>query len=146
MNFKNHLLAGTATGIITGATAWYITKNPSIGLVFAGVTVIGSLISDLDTGSIPSRIFAWIGIAASCFMLYTGKPKIAAVIGIIFMFFNLDHHRGFTHKWILPIVCFIAGGMALRYPQFRMYVALIPLGIGIATHLAADKIPPYKII
>ena len=144
-NFKGHLIAGTATGIITGGTAWYITKNPIAGLVFAGVTIAGSLAPDIDVGSIPSRIFAWIGIALSALMIYNGRPTIGAYIGIAYMAFSSDKHRGITHKWILPAACFIAGWYGY-VTQNSNYLMLVPFGVGLIVHLCLDKIPPYKII
>lgn len=146
MNFKSHLLAGTATSLIVGGSTYYINRDIEIAVIFAIITIAGSLISDLDTGSIPSRIFAGLGIATSIYLLYIKHEKLAAIVGIVFMAFNLDHHRGITHKWILPIVCFILGALSFKFPNMARYVLLIPFGFGLSTHFIIDKIPPYKII
>ncbi len=137
--FKEHLIAGTAAGLATGTGALYMYGDPKLAGFLCAVTVAGSLVSDVDTGSVPSRIFAWIGIAVSILLLYQGNPVPAAYIGIIYMLFSSDKHRGFTHKWILPIGCFIA----LLITK-QMWLGAFAIGLG--THYAVDKIPPYKII
>ena len=147
MNFRQHLLAGTATSLIVGGISMYMTRDIRVAGIFVIVTIAGSLISDVDTGSIPSRIFAWIGIIASILLIQRGYPKPAAIIGIVYMAFSSDHHRGFTHKWILPYICFAAGIFAYFYQAQYGYLGLcIPFGLGLATHFIIDKIPPYKII
>lgn len=146
MNFKEHGLAGLATGLLVGAGTFYITKRADQSIVFALVTLAGSLAPDVDTGSIPSRIFAWIGIIASIFLMYKGLFKPAAIIGVVYMAFSSDKHRGFTHKWILPFGCFIVGALSLKFPQLARYLWLVPFGIGLACHYVVDKIPPYKVI
>ena len=146
MNFKQHLLVGSATAAIVGGTTMYMSKDIRVAGLFAVVTLAGSLVSDLDTGSIPSRIFAWLGIIASIVLIREGMPTPAAIIGIVFMAFNVDHHRGITHKWILPYVCLAVGVFGYYNPQYRYLLLCIPFSIGIMTHFACDKIPPYKII
>lgn len=139
MNFRAHALAGTATGLITGATAWYITKNPVAGLAFAGVTVIGSLASDIDTGSIPSRMFAWAGIIIAALLMWYGKDRHSAVTGIVYMAFSSDKHRGFTHGWALPVVCFVCSYLAYIHKIPLQFILLFPFAIGLLTHKAVDK-------
>lgn len=139
MNFKEHLIFGSISGAVVLATSFYMSNNIEESLVFCAVTVAGSLVPDIDTGSVPSRIFAWIGIAVSCMFLYHGNSKPAAIIGIIYMLFSSDKHRGFTHKWILPIAC-------LAWAYFFKQTWPVAFGIGLATHYVCDKIPPYKII
>lgn len=146
MNFREHSIAGTITGLIVGGTAYYITKNPEIGTAFAVITLAGSLLSDVDCGSIPSRIFAWVGIVLSVFLMYKGHNRYAGIVGLFYMSLSAGKHRGFTHKWIVPIMCLAIGVAGFYYPQFARYILFIPLGIGISVHLCLDKIPPYKII
>jgi len=146
MNFKNHLIAGTATSLIVGGGTFYLTRNIEQSIAFGLIALAGSQVSDIDTGSIPSRIFAWLGIAVSVFLLYLGYPTSSAVIGIIYMAFSSSGHRGLTHKWILPITCFIIAAISFKFPNMARYVWLAPFGVGICVHLIIDKIPPYKII
>lgn len=138
MKFKNHLIAGTATGIITGGTAWYITKNPEIGLSFAGVTLAGSLASDIDTGSIASRLFAWAGIIMAAVLMWYGKDRHAAIVGVVYMAFSSDKHRGFTHGWSLPAVCFVCSYFAYVREIPLQFVLLFPFAVGLLTHKAVD--------
>ena len=146
MNFRQHLLAGTATSLIVGGITLYMSRDIRVAGIFAIVTLAGSLIPDADTGSIPSRIFAWLGVIASIVLIKTGRPLPAAIIGICFMILNLDHHRGFTHKWIVPYACLIVGMIPLFFQANQYLTLLVPFALGVATHLLADRIPPYKII
>lgn len=150
MNFKQHAAAGAATGFIVAGGSYYFLPDPRLGPVLGLIALAGALCPDIDTGSIPSRIFAWVGIAISLLLIYKGSPEPAAYIGIVYMAFSSDRHRGFTHKWILPIGCFVIGGISIYYPEtFPILMNLfwlIPFGLGLVTHYIIDKIPPTKII
>ena len=150
MNFKEHAAAGAATGLVVAGGSYYMLPDPRLGPVYGLIALAGSLSPDIDTGSIPSRIFAWVGIAISFLLIHENHPEAAAYIGIIYMAFSSDRHRGFTHKWILPIACFMIGGVGIYYPDvfpiFTRLFWLIPFGLGLITHLIIDKIPPSKII
>ncbi len=150
MMFKEHAIAGLATGLVVAGGAYYFLPDPRLGPVFGLIAFAGSLAPDIDTGSIPSRIFAWAGIALSILLLHQNSPEPAAYIGIVYMAFSADKHRGFSHKWILPITCFLIAGVGIYYPDifplFKRLFWLIPFGLGIITHFIIDKIPPTKII
>jgi membrane-bound metal-dependent hydrolase YbcI (DUF457 family) len=139
LNFKNHAIGGLVSGTIVAGVTYYFSKNAQVSFSMGAVTLAGSLLSDCDTGSIPSRIFAWLGVIFSIYLIYIKQPIFSAIIGIIYMSLNLDHHRGFTHKWIVPTACFIGA-------YFSKQAWPIALGVGVATHLSLDKIPPWKII
>jgi len=139
MMFKQHLLAGSATALIVGGTTMYMTKNPYIAVAFAITTIAGSLASDIDTGSIPSRIFAWIGIVIAAVFMWYGKDKHSAITGVVYMAFSSDKHRGFTHGWILPIVCLVCAYLAYIHKIPLAFVFLGPFAIGLLTHKLVDQ-------
>ena len=139
MNFKAHLIAGSIAGIAISAINYYFSKDLKSSIILGSITLAASLVPDIDTGSIPSRIFAWLGILVSCFLLYFKNPFPAAIIGIVYMAFSSDKHRGFTHKWALPICCFIASYLTKQ-------LWLSAFGLGLIVHYVMDNIPPYKLI
>jgi hypothetical protein len=139
LDFKNHAIAGLATGSAVAGTSYYFSKNIEISFMMGAVTLAGSLIPDLDTGSIPSRIFAWIGIVLSLYLMYINQSKFAAIIGVAYMAFSAPKHRGLTHKWVLPIACLIGA-----YISKQVWPGAFAAGL--VTHFALDKIPPWKII
>ena len=138
-NFKTHALAGLAASTILGGATIALTSNIKLGIAFGVSTLVGSLISDIDTGSIPSRIFAWIGIAISGLMMYFGKNQQAAIVGLIYMGLSSDKHRGFTHSWVLVAILMVLGFLAGYGKISPEFVLLAPLSFGIAVHLIIDR-------
>ncbi len=139
MNFRNHAIAGLITGSAATGATYYHSKNIQFSFAMGAVALAGSLAPDIDTGSVPSRIFAWVGILFSCYLIYIKQTRFAAYIGLIYMVLSSGKHRGLTHKWIIPIVCFIGSYLSKQaWPG--------ALAMGWACHLSVDKIPPWKII
>lgn len=148
MNFKAHAIAGSISGISMSLFAYHCSDligyhslyhNLEKSIFFGLITLGASLAPDIDTGSFSSRIFAWIGIISSCILIYLNFPLASAIIGIVYMAFSSDKHRGFTHKWALPISSFIVFIIANVF-------WLLSFSIGLITHYIVDRIPPYKIL
>jgi len=93
---------------------------------------LGGLFPDLDIHSTPSKYAARAGAVSSLFLL-NSNPKLAAVIGILFMLTKVDKHRGWTHNPILPILLVFAGN---HYGYFHQSLAF---GLGIYAHLLSDS-------
>jgi len=138
MNFKEHAICGAIGGTIVGAVSYYFTKNHQTSIYLGSITLAGSLAPDIDNGSISSRIFAWIGIIVNILLIYLRMSYAAAIIGIIYMIFSSDKHRGITHKWILPFLCFIGSYLIKDF-------WLTALGLGFMIHYISDKIPPTEL-
>lgn len=144
MDFAGHLKTGLATSTIcTGvhgiATAYTgDSQNPKILLITFFACLIGSLISDLDTHSTPSRIFSFILMVFGAYSIYTKEPYFALAILTGFAFIKSMRHRGWCHAFSLPL--------ALSIFAFSSgYYLLIPFSVGILTHFWADSLHPLKL-
>ena len=137
--FKEHVLAGTVTGVIVGAVTGYYSGSVGFGISNAIFVLIGSQLPDIDTVSIPSRIFAWLTIVFSGVMMYLGEHKQAAISGILYAAFSCDKHRGWKHGWPLIICCFVAAFLSTKNILPNYYFLLAPLALGLISHKFLDK-------
>lgn len=139
MNFREHAIAGLITGSAVTGASYYFSRNIPFSLLMGAVTVAGSIAPDVDTGSIPSRIFAWIGIALAAVFMYFGKNKNAAATGIIYMAFSSDRHRGATHSWVLIMVCAGLGYAGFRQWMPIYFILMSAFSVGLITHKIIDS-------
>lgn len=139
MNFKQHAIIGAASSGIIAVGSFALTKNPAIALTFGVSLFVGSIIPDIDTGSIPSRIFAVATIILAGILMYFGLDKHAAIVGIINAALRIDKHRGYTHSWLLIIVCSAIGIVAAfgKIPEY--FVLLAPFAVGLIVHYLVDR-------
>ena len=137
--FKEHATVGLVSGAIVGFGVGYYSSDYILGALFGMAVFVGSLASDIDTGSIPSKWFARIGIVLAIALMYYGQHKHASIIGLAYMGFSSDKHRGFTHGWPLIIVCFVVGyfGAISKIPAY--FVLFAPFGAGLLIHKLLDK-------
>lgn len=138
-NFKGHLIAGSISSVALAAGSYYLTGDVLLSTSWGSCVFIGSLAPDIDTGSIPSRIFAISGIIISAFLLYIGMTREAALIGIVYMAFSSDKHRGFTHGWMLIIATMCLGILGAYGKIHIFYSLLAPFSFGLIVHKVMDR-------
>ena len=132
--FKTHNKWGIASALLYGVGSYVYTGNLKLSAISMVAILFGSLAPDVDTGSIPSRIFAWMGIALAAFFIVADKDRWAAIVGIIYMSFSSLKHRGLTHSMLLIVACVVAG-MAASFGKIHPnYFYLAPFGFGLFIH------------
>jgi len=137
MNHKAHMIAGASTGTVISL---FLLNYESTENALAGgfAVFLGSEFPDLDTGSIPSRVAARVGFLAGIVLIYFGFPLYAAIIGCIYMAVKAQPHRGITHSYLLPIICFVLA--RLVFPQYSVMITCF--GIGLIVHNIIDHRNP----
>ena len=123
MNFKGHLCSGVIVGIgmAVGATRLgYIGSDDLTKQVaVSGTALFFALFPDLDTSSVPQRWFFRIVFFALLYLGWTGRYELATLVGIASLLPLLDHHRGWTHWKISPLVVSLLLGAVYEYWVMR---------------------------
>jgi len=123
MNFRGHLIGGTVVGVGMAGLASRLGYIPAgdygiLGGVCSTV-VFFSLFPDLDTSSVPQRWFFRIVFGALLYLGWTERYELATLVGILSLLPLLDHHRGWTHRKISPLVVPVLLGAAYEYWRAR---------------------------
>lgn len=131
MNFKEHIAAGaiTSTAVtfvvavskdvspritMTNLTTWDHPANVFLAGIFL-VTLLMSVFPDLDTASIPQRIF-YRTVVLVLIALFLLKYYFFFILLSFFSLLPLVHkHRGWTHWVITPWLLFLGGIIAFEY-------------------------------
>ena len=139
MNFRGHLTGGLLAGAVTASvavTTKYVSLSPEAFQHFTGnllhwqgevQTLIGlfiatlfmALFPDLDTASVPQR---WFFRAVFMALIYLGWHEYyeqATLLGILSILPLLDHHRGWTHRKISPLLVPVLLGAVYEYWRTR---------------------------
>ncbi len=121
MNFKGHLAAGAVAGVVVAESAsrlGFVPQEdyPVWGAVWA-TTFFFSLFPDLDTSSVPQRWFFRIVFGLLIYLGWTEHYELATLIGLLSIIPLLDHHRGWTHRKISPLIVPIA--LVATYSYWR---------------------------
>jgi hypothetical protein len=123
MNFKGHLTGGIVAGIgVTGLAArWgYIPPGDyPTWVAVCGTTLFFSLFPDLDTSSVPQRWFFRAVLAALFYLGWNQHYELATLVGILSVLPLLDHHRGWTHWKISPLLVPVLLGATYEYWRAR---------------------------
>lgn len=119
MTFRGHLLGGIAAGTIVAMA------TTSLGLIetgaygtwcgVAGVGVLFSLVPDLDTASVPQRWFFKGVFALILYLACRGQYETATLVALTSLLPILDHHRGWTHGRLVPVLMPLALGAMYEY-------------------------------
>ena len=136
MNFPEHSRAGWIAGVVTLCAGVVLTSRFDKPLLWAIIVYIGAVFPDLDTDSIPSRWAARLGFAFAVIMMFLKKPWPPAIAGALFFLIKSGKHRGFTHKWAIPISLIFAG---FTWDQSLCFA----FAGGLLIHFAVDKISPF---
>ena len=119
MNFRGHLTGGVAVGIgvvVVSSRLDYIpSEDYRMWAGVCGTTIFFSLFPDLDTSSVPQRWFFRIVFAALLYLGWTERYELATLVGILSLLPLLDHHRGWTHWKISPLLVSVLLGAAYEY-------------------------------
>lgn len=153
MNYKGHANAGLAVAIPATIASQFYFNDLKISLAIGAALFFGSLAPDLDTASKPSRYTAIVlltwGVLSFLKIKYqTSFDQIKPLqwvfnveasywANIVFILFKTSKHRGFSHKYFMPLLLMIAA-------FYTGYIALIALAIGNLVHFSADKINPLE--
>ena len=119
MTFRGHAVGGLIAGVGTACLAlrWDLLDPKDVwgwpGVL--GITFFFSLYPDLDTASVPQRWFYRAVCAILLYLSWRGEYRQATVLAIIAMMPLLDHHRGWTHWRISPVLVIVAPAFALAY-------------------------------
>lgn len=123
MNFKGHLIGGTLAGIgvASSASHWgYLGADDHITwAVVCGITIFFSLFPDLDTASVPQRWFFRLVFVGLLYLGWQERYELATVLGLLSILPLLDHHRGWTHWKISPLLVPLLLGAVYEYWHTR---------------------------
>ena len=123
MTFKGHLAGGVLAGIgVVGLAArWGYLPSADYRhwATVWGTTVFFSLFPDFDTSSVPQRWFFRVIFAGLIYLGWTGQYELATLVGILSILPLLDHHRGWTHWKISPLLVPVLLGAVYEYWQTR---------------------------
>lgn len=137
MNFSQHARDGLTAAALVSVASFVYYKNFDRALLTGLVIFAGSIFPDLDTDSIPSRWAARVGFVSSLILLSLNKPYAPAIAGMMFFLIKSGKHRGFIHKYYLPVFCFVLTARTgnLLYAAF---------GFGLVIHLWLDRLSIFE--
>ena len=137
MNFKEHITAAAITSV-PATMVISNTQDIKENSVIAMFVLIGGIFPDIDTHSHPSKIFAMAGFILATLLLYLGDSVYSALIGIAFMICKTGKHRGWTHKYSLPVLLMIA---SFWIPYFEIIQAF---AVGLVVHYLIDRMSIWR--
>ncbi len=146
MNFYPHL---AITTILTVTTAHYLNVNgilPHDQAIQCGIMVdLGSFFPDLDTESTPSKWYFRLMIPIIPYLLYMEYYFGALTIVGLFLAAKVQHHRGWTHSYKVPVLIVLVSLLPGLIPglDYFMPYTLVPISFGIVTHLLPDSIKTF---
>lgn len=108
-------MAGVATAAL--AVRWgFLEGGDAAGwLRTIGITLFFSLYPDLDTASVPQRWFYRVVFGILLYLSWCGEYRQAAVLAIVAILPLLDHHRGWTHWRVSPLLVVVLPAFGLAY-------------------------------
>jgi membrane-bound metal-dependent hydrolase YbcI (DUF457 family) len=144
MNFKQHATLGIITGAVCGVTASYTGTRDLEAFAVAGLTAfVGSQFPDLDTKSTPSKWFARLAVLLVIFdsfrPFYADSQIEYYYPAVLFCFMQSGKHRGWTHSYFVPMVCF-GLGVYFKY-DFMLFASF---AMGVLSHYYLDRMSLFK--
>ena len=146
--YKAHLVVGGATAA-SGLAVLYSSgriTDPAVMAGMAGACLAGSLFPDVDTDSKAQRLFYLLLMLLDAWLLYEGRFREAAWLGLGAMLPGLSPHRGWTHSlWavlLLPGAVLAAARFipALGLAWLDVLPHALAFGAGLASHLLLDRL------
>ncbi|MEE2657908.1 MAG: metal-dependent hydrolase [Candidatus Latescibacterota bacterium] len=108
MRARGHLTGGAVVALSTTATAIASHRIPAadhpLAWGLAATVLFFSLFPDVDTASLPQRWFYKGVILGLLVLAWQGEFALATVVAAISMLPLIDHHRGWTHSVLSPVV------------------------------------------
>lgn len=137
MRFRGHLIGGVVAGTavvgiavksgIISIGAYSLSafiqagtipqSDASTALTIFLLTLVMSLLPDLDTASIPQRWFLRLGFVLLFLLLLLKQMGLFAIVTFILLLPLLHHHRGWTHSKLTPVVISILIILIMNYLQ-----------------------------
>jgi membrane-bound metal-dependent hydrolase YbcI (DUF457 family) len=152
MNYPYHLAAGA----IAGLSAPIIMKEIGISIpeqqqlaIFPAI-LLGSIFPDIDTESIPSKIYAAFSLFCLIIFAIKNKPWHGVILMIPYLAAKISRHRGFTHSFKLVIslilIPLVVTLLAIIFPSIDWlanllldyYITICCFAAGIVIHKILD--------
>lgn len=141
MNFYPHL---AVTTIITAPILYQAHKTGFLTqeeVIQCGIfAFMGSWFPDLDTNSKPSKWYARLMVPGVPFLVIKEFYLEAIAIVALFVFAKIGKHRGWTHSYWIPVLLLLVSLLPGLSGGFWLPYLLIPLALGILTHLIPENI------
>jgi hypothetical protein len=146
LRFRGHFVGGVIAGAATSALSvrWdLLDQGDATGwLSIFSVALVFSLYPDLDTSSVPQRWFYRAVFGLLLYLSWLGEYRAATILAIVSILPLLDHHRGWTHWRVSPILVIALPAFAISYWR-SMNAENFGTGVGataygVACALAAD--------
>lgn len=123
MTFRGHLIGGGGAGIGVATLAIHWGQVPPDDLhtwvSVCATTVFFSLFPDLDTSSVPQRWFFRLVFIVLLYLAWEQRYELATLVGLLAVLPLLDHHRGWTHWKISPLIVSVLLGGVYEYWRAR---------------------------
>tara|TARA_B100001250_G_scaffold409020_1_gene432505 strand:- start:1495 stop:2016 length:522 start_codon:yes stop_codon:yes gene_type:complete len=123
MNFRGHMMSGGVVGIgvVVGAVkSQYIAANDYLTFITLWITTLFfSLFPDLDAASVPQRWFFRLVFLILLVLGWYERYDMATLIALLALLPLLDHHRGWTHWKISPLLVGPILAVVFNYWNFR---------------------------
>ena len=123
MTFRGHLTGGVAAGIgmaVLAAQWGHVAPDDLHSwATVCGTTVFFALFPDLDTSSVPQRWFFRLVFVVLLYLGWSQRYELATLVGILAVLPLLDHHRGWTHWKVSPLVVPLVLGIIYEYWRAR---------------------------
>jgi membrane-bound metal-dependent hydrolase YbcI (DUF457 family) len=158
--FKTHSAIGLAVGATYGAVGYYYGMPLNGCLLSVGLFTGASLLSDVDTNSVPLReISSFLGATASILTVLLLQPykypnetllvcAISAYVAIRFLIVSLvlrfAVHRGSMHSIIMAVLLAEIGMLAFSGLYSERFYKAGALFLGFILHLILDEIWGFR--
>lgn len=152
MNFKAHLSAGVIAGltipIIARKIGFDIPNSREFYMIPA--VILGSVLPDIDTKSVPSKFYAVFSLLALIIFAIKKMPWHGVLLITPYLLAKIGKHRGFTHSNWIPILIIISPiitrAIYIFFPisaeikkiVFDYYWLLLSFAIGVFVHKFLD--------
>lgn len=139
MNFRGHFYGSLLVGGVVGYSIHsYSALDQS--LISFLMVVAGGNFPDVDTHSTPSRLISMIALFVSLYLFFSGYYDASALIGIGFMLCKSSGHRGWTHKYWLPVSLIF---LSFYFDFYFFY--MLSFSFGLCVHYVLDSIYPFSV-
>jgi len=142
MKFKEHLIGGIVSGILTSIGMYLYTKDIELSIISILIVIIMALYPDMDIASKSKRYVSILSSIFLIFLIYNNNIySYAGYATLIFILLpNLFKHRGLTHTIKFGVfISYILYYMINGYYTINVIYVMIPAIIGYITHLILDK-------
>ncbi len=141
-DFKEHNWFALGASTVILLTGLILGIKPEFSLVLALAVYLGANFPDLDTASIPSMWAARFSIISSVIFIYIEKPVYAVIVCMVFIAPKISKHRGWTHKYITPLILSVA--VFVLFKPFTLIAVAFSIGL-IIGHYLPDKMNPFEL-